>query len=66
MKKMFVSRTCQKFPLVFGIVLGLDITYARENLSQLRSRSLLHAAPGRGWVLTDSGEKLVKELSLHS
>jgi Holliday junction resolvasome RuvABC ATP-dependent DNA helicase subunit len=51
---------------LISIVLGLDITYARENLSQLRSRSLLHAAPGRGWVLTDSGEKLVKELSLHS
>jgi Holliday junction resolvasome RuvABC ATP-dependent DNA helicase subunit len=51
---------------LIAIVLGLDITYARENLSQLRSRSLLHAAPGRGWVLTDSGEKLVKELSLHS
>lgn len=48
-----------------SIVLGLDITYARENLSQLRSRSLLHAAPGRGWVLTDTGEKLVKELALH-
>ena len=51
---------------LISIVLGLDIAYARENLSQLRSRSLLHAAPGRGWVLTDSGEKLVKELSLHS
>ena len=51
---------------LISIVLGLDITYARENLSQLRSRSLLHAAPGRGWVLTDAGEKLVKELSLHS
>jgi Holliday junction resolvasome RuvABC ATP-dependent DNA helicase subunit len=49
---------------LISIVLGLDITYARENLSQLRSRSLLHAAPGRGWVLTDAGEKLVKELSL--
>ncbi len=48
-----------------SIVLGLDITYARENLGQLRSRSILHAAPGRGWVLTDTGEKLVKELSLH-
>jgi Holliday junction resolvasome RuvABC ATP-dependent DNA helicase subunit len=51
---------------LISIVLGLDITYARENMSQLRSRSLLHAAPGRGWVLTDSGEKLVKELSLGS
>ena len=51
---------------LISIVLGLDITYARENMSQLRSRSLLHAAPGRGWVLTDSGEKLVKELSLDS
>lgn len=51
---------------LISIVLGLDITYARENLSQLRSRSLLHAAPGRGWVLTDAGEKLVKELSLRT
>lgn len=45
-------------------VLGLDIAYARERLAELRARHLAHAAPGRGWVLTDLGIQLVAELNL--
>jgi Holliday junction resolvasome RuvABC ATP-dependent DNA helicase subunit len=45
-------------------VLGLDIAYARERLAELRARHLAHAAPGRGWVLTDLGIQLVAELKL--
>ena len=44
-------------------VLGLDIAYARENLAELRARHLVHAAPGRGWTLTDAGTRLVKDLA---
>jgi Holliday junction resolvasome RuvABC ATP-dependent DNA helicase subunit len=47
-------------------VLGLDIAYARERLAELRARSLVHAAPGRGWVLTDLGIELVAELNLRA
>ncbi len=45
-------------------VLGLDIAYARERLAELRARLLVHAAPGRGWVLTDLGSHLVAELEI--
>lgn len=49
---------------LLATVLGLDIAYTRENLAELRARHLVHAAPGRGWVLTDSGTKLAQELGL--
>jgi hypothetical protein len=51
---------------LIATVLGLDITYAREQLAELRARHLVHAAPGRGWVLTDIGIELVAELNLRS
>ena len=48
---------------LIATVLGLDIAYARERLAELRARRLTHAAPGRGWVLTDVGLQLIAELS---
>ena len=51
---------------LIATVLGLDIAYARERLAELRARQLVHAAPGRGWVLTQPGNELVAELKLHS
>jgi Holliday junction resolvasome RuvABC ATP-dependent DNA helicase subunit len=49
---------------LIATVLGLDIAYARERLAELRARRLVHAAPGRGWVLTDFGIAIVAELNL--
>jgi Holliday junction resolvasome RuvABC ATP-dependent DNA helicase subunit len=51
---------------LIATVLGLDIAYARERLAELRARQLVHAAPGRGWVLTEPGNELVAELKLRS
>lgn len=51
---------------LIATVLGLDMAYARERLAELRARQLVHAAPGRGWVLTQPGNELVAELKLHS
>lgn len=48
---------------LIATVLGLDIAYARERLAELRARRLTHAAPGRGWVLTDLGIELVAEIN---
>lgn len=49
---------------LIATVLGLDIAYARERLADIRARQLVNAAPGRGWVLTDTGSKLVAELDI--
>jgi hypothetical protein len=49
---------------LLSTVLGLDIPYTRQALAELRARQLTQAAPGRGWVLTDGGKDLVKELGL--
>jgi Holliday junction resolvasome RuvABC ATP-dependent DNA helicase subunit len=51
---------------LIATVLGLDITYARERLAELRARHLVIAAPGRGWTLTDLGVELVAELKLNA
>lgn len=51
---------------LLSTVLGLDVSFTRENLSELRARQLVTAAPGRGWVLTDDGEALVAKLKLTS
>lgn len=51
---------------LLSTVLGLDVSFTRENLSELRARHLVTAAPGRGWVLTDEGEALVAKLGLTS
>jgi hypothetical protein len=49
---------------LLSTVLGLDIAFTRENLSELRARHFVSAAPGRGWVLTDDGIALVANLGL--
>jgi Holliday junction resolvasome RuvABC ATP-dependent DNA helicase subunit len=49
---------------LLSTVLGLDIPYTRQALAELRARQFTQAAPGRGWVLTDIGKGLVKELGL--
>jgi Holliday junction resolvasome RuvABC ATP-dependent DNA helicase subunit len=49
---------------LLSTVLGLDVAFTRENLSELRARHLVSAAPGRGWVLTDHGKALVASLGL--
>ncbi|MFM8890752.1 MAG: AAA family ATPase [Planctomycetia bacterium] len=49
---------------LLSTVLGLDIPYTRQALAELRARQFTQAAPGRGWVLTDTGKALVKELGL--
>lgn len=49
---------------LLSTVLGLDIPFTRQALAELRARQLTQAAPGRGWVLTDSGKDLVRELGL--
>jgi ABC-type dipeptide/oligopeptide/nickel transport system ATPase subunit len=49
---------------LLSTVLGLDIAFTRENLSELRARHLVSAAPGRGWVLTDAGKVLATQLGL--
>jgi hypothetical protein len=49
---------------LLATVVGLDIAFTRQNLAELRARHLVHAAPGRGWVLTDAGAKLVKDLGI--
>jgi len=51
---------------LLSTVLGLDIAFTRENLSELRARHFVSAAPGRGWVLTEDGKALVAQLGLHS
>lgn len=51
---------------LLSTVLGLDIPYTRQALAELRARQLTQAAPGRGWVLTDAGKDLVKQLGLTS
>jgi len=51
---------------LLSTVIGLDIPFTRQALSELRARQLTQAAPGRGWVLTDTGKDLVKELGLGS
>lgn len=51
---------------LLSTVLGLDIAFTRENLSELRARHLVSAAPGRGWVLTDGGTELIVKLGLDS
>lgn len=51
---------------LLSTVLGLDIAFTRENLSELRARHLVSAAPGRGWVLTDAGIGLIAKLGLDS
>ena len=51
---------------LLSTVLGLDIPYTRQALAELRARQLTQAAPGRGWVLTDAGKDLVKQLGLNS
>jgi Holliday junction resolvasome RuvABC ATP-dependent DNA helicase subunit len=51
---------------LLSTVLGLDIAFTRENLSELRARHLVNAAPGRGWVLTDAGTDLNTRLGLDS
>jgi len=51
---------------LLSTVLGLDIAFTRENLSELRARHLVSAAPGRGWVLTDAGKGLITKLGLDS
>ena len=50
---------------LLATVVGLDIAFTRQNLSELRARHLVHASPGRGWVLTDTGVKLVKDLRIN-
>ena len=49
---------------LLSTVLGLDIAFTRENLTELRARHFVSAAPGRGWVLTDDGIALVTNLGL--
>jgi len=49
---------------LLSTVLGLDVAFTRENLSELRARHLVSAAPGRGWVLTNDGTALVAKLGL--
>jgi len=49
---------------LLSTVLGLDVAFTRENLSELRARHLVSAAPGRGWVLTNDGTVLVAKLGL--
>lgn len=51
---------------LLSTVLGLDIPYTRQALAELRARQFTQAAPGRGWVLTDTGKDLVKELGLRT
>jgi Holliday junction resolvasome RuvABC ATP-dependent DNA helicase subunit len=51
---------------LLSTVIGLDIPFTRQALAELRARQLTQAAPGRGWVLTDTGKDLVKELGLGS
>jgi hypothetical protein len=51
---------------LLSTVLGLDIAFTRENLSELRARHLVSAAPGRGWVLTDAGTGLITKLGIDS
>lgn len=51
---------------LLSTVLGLDIPYTRQALAELRARQFTQAAPGRGWVLTDAGKDLVKQLGLNS
>jgi Holliday junction resolvasome RuvABC ATP-dependent DNA helicase subunit len=50
---------------LLATVVGLDIAFTRQKLAELRARHLVHAAPGRGWVLTDTGAKLVKDLGIN-
>lgn len=51
---------------LLSTVLGLDVLFTRQALAELRARQLTQAAPGRGWVLTDTGKDLVKDLGLSS
>ena len=51
---------------LLSTVLGLDVPFTRENLSELRARHLVTAAPGRGWVLTHDGKLLAAQLGLTS
>jgi Holliday junction resolvasome RuvABC ATP-dependent DNA helicase subunit len=51
---------------LLSTVIGLDVPFTRQALAELRARQLTLAAPGRGWVLTDTGKDLVKELRLTS
>ena len=48
---------------LIAAVLGLDIAFARERLAELRARRLVHAAPGRGWMLTELGTEVFAELN---
>lgn len=49
---------------LLATILGLDIGFTREQLAELRARRFVAAAPGQGWMLTQQGENVVKELSL--
>lgn len=51
---------------LLSTVIGLDIPFTRQALAELRARQLTQAAPGRGWVLTETGKELVKKLGLNS
>lgn len=48
---------------LLATVVGLDMAYTRENLAELRARQLVHAAPGRGWVLTAGGQATIDGLA---
>lgn len=48
---------------LLATVLGLDMAFTRERLAALRSRELVSAAPGRGWVLTDEGTRIAVEIT---
>ncbi|MFM8495364.1 MAG: AAA family ATPase [Planctomycetia bacterium] len=49
---------------LLSTVIGLDVPYTRQALAELRARQFTQAAPGVGWVLTDAGRQLVKDLGL--
>ena len=51
---------------LLSTVIGLDIPFTRQALAELRARQFTQAAPGRGWVLSETGKHLVKELGLGS